>query len=158
MCIAMMKDAFAAYPISRVFDLGTGSGVLALCALRLGATKILACDISLNACKEALVNLKNHGIPDKILLVRGTYTCARAKGFDLVLANLLMETLSKILPFIPPLLKNRGILILSGITPSQLDQLLSYSLGLGDMHLLKRDREHGWASAMLIREIQEEAQ
>jgi len=132
--------------IKDVFDLGTGSGILALCALKLGAQRVLASDILMAACKDAHLNVKLNGYESKILVVQDSYHVAKNEYFDLVFANLLKATLEKVIPEIPFLLKPRAFFIFSGVTTGQMDSFLSK---IAVFETVKVLRCLDWAAALL---------
>jgi len=146
MCLQLLEELMEDYVLKDVFDLGTGSGILALCATRLGAQRVLASDILMDACKEASLNVQLNGYKDKILVVQDSHEIARPGGFDLVLANLLEATLKRIIPEIPTLLRPEGFCILSGLTIGQMKDLL---LGINVFQTLKTLETSGWAAALL---------
>jgi ribosomal protein L11 methyltransferase len=94
-------------------DLGTGSGLLALAAARLGARQVLAVDLNLLAARTTLENVRRNRLQHRILTVQG-----RAETFihlpcDLVLANLHYAVMRRLVDAKPP--RNHRRLILSGL-------------------------------------------
>ncbi len=80
---------------ARVLDLGTGSGVLALAALRLFPdARAVACDLDPLACPAARANARRNGLSARLaLFTGGVAALARARVFDCVVANLLRREL-----------------------------------------------------------------
>ncbi len=144
--IKLIPEAFALAPIKTVFDLGTGSGILALCAARLGAERILAADIDYRACKEALHNVSLNQARHQILVVCGSYDVARPKGFDLLLANLTIGVMTGLAPSFPDLVKEGGLAILSGFTSGQVPEVLA---ALGQGRVIKEMNLEGWAGLLI---------
>ena len=82
-------------------DLGTGSGILSIVAIRLGAGSVLAIDIDAAAVDNARENIDRNGIsPDKIEIRQGNLDTVPARRFGLVMANLQSHIL---LPLLVPL-------------------------------------------------------
>jgi ribosomal protein L11 methyltransferase len=106
---------------ARVLDAGTGSGVLALAALRLGAASALGFDLDPVAVREARANAERNGLAQQLRLFAGPIAALRATGFDLVLANLLRTELVPILPALGAALRPRGRAVLSGLLASERD-------------------------------------
>ncbi len=109
LALALALDALVAG--DRVLDVGTGSGILGLGALRLGAGQVLGLEIDPQACVNAAENSSRNQLP--LALVCGTLdTIAPHARFDLVLCNLLLGWLE---PWVPRLVEHasRG-LVLSG--------------------------------------------
>ena len=144
--IKLLEQAFFIRDIQKVFDLGTGSGILALTAARLGAKNILATDIDFQACQEARENIALNNAGHRISVLCGSYSCARQGAFDLVLANLTISTFITIGHYLPPLLKPGGLLVVSGFTPKQSPSILSV---LHHTELVNRSSLEGWTGLLL---------
>lgn len=121
--LAMMglERAIVKKPIS-VVDVGTGSGILAIAASKLGATDILATDISdesMTATEQnsALNDIKN-------IRVQKTSLLADVNGkFDIIVANILAEILLELIPQMDAHLNEGGQVIFSGIDYLQLPKI-----------------------------------
>ena len=97
----------------RFYDVGTGSGILAIAAARLGATEILATDIDPLAVKQTEENFALNGVTGTVRtndLLKGVTRTA-----DTIAANLLAELVVRFLPVAKSLLQDDGVLIVSGI-------------------------------------------
>ncbi len=125
-----------------VFDLGTGSGVLALAARHLGAAKVLAADIDFRACKEALKNISLNQAQKEILVVCGSLECAQPQAFDLLLANLTIGVITTLAPQFKDLLRPGGQAVLSGFTKAQIPEVMK---ALGGGEILGQEILEGWA-------------
>ncbi len=106
-------------PGMQVLDVGTGSGILALAAAKLGAEQIYAIDNSSVAVESALANAAMNDLSDRIQVVLGVLdenTAERAAGrYDLVLANILAHIIGSIAPQLALTLAPQGLLVVSGI-------------------------------------------
>jgi ribosomal protein L11 methyltransferase len=90
MCLLALEDAV--YPGARVLDLGTGSGILAIAAAKLGAGRVLALDTDPQAVTVARENVHRNGVADRVRVARGSL--AQAVGrFDVVAVNILAGVL-----------------------------------------------------------------
>ncbi len=147
LCIKLIPEAFKLSNIKKVFDLGTGSGVLALCAAYLGAEKIIAVDIDFRACKEAKHNVFLNRSQEKILIACGSYEVAKPKSFDLLLANLTIGIITTLAPEFPNIVKNGGLAILSGFTSNEAPNVLK---SLSNGKLIKELSLNNW-KALLVR-------
>jgi ribosomal protein L11 methyltransferase len=99
-------------------DIGTGSGILAIAAAKLGFKPVRAIDFDPEAVRVAKANAKANGVLRKIEIVRGDVTkfSTKAKNrFDLVCANLISNLLIAERKKITAQLKPGGILVLAGI-------------------------------------------
>src|SRR5215472_3651527 len=103
----------------RVLDVGTGSGVLALAAIKLGAATALCIDNSSVAVESAVANAVANGLSDRITVKLGELDDAEAghlEGqYDLVLANIIARVIGSIAPQLARVLAPGGLLIASGI-------------------------------------------
>jgi len=116
-CLKALEIAFSRDNIESALDLGTGTGILALAASRLGCKNILAVDFNFLAVNTALRNIRLNGLENRILVVQG-----RAEDFidstsDLVIANIHYDAM-KLLTASQGFL-NKKWFILSGLLRSQ---------------------------------------
>jgi len=144
--IKLLREAFTVADIKAVFDLDTGSGILAFCAAKFGARKILAADIDFRACEEAIEGTITNDLQNKILVVRGSIEVAHPGCFDLVLANLTIGTLTTLAGRIPQVLRKSGLAVISGFTTGQVDQILRY---IGTTEVIKNINQEGWAALLI---------
>jgi len=106
-------------PGMRALDVGTGSGILALAAARLGASSVYCIDNSSVAVESATANAAANDLSDRLTVVLGVLDeaeAARLQGqFDLVLANIIARVIGSIAPQLAGVLAPGGLLIASGI-------------------------------------------
>ena len=120
-----------AEPPRRVLDVGTGSGVLALAALKLGAHSALGFDLDLAAVREAGEVSRVNGLGEKLSLFAGPIQALAFGDFDLVLVNLLRSEMLPIADEIVETLSGEGRLVLSGLLESDRDEVLAAFGGRG---------------------------
>jgi ribosomal protein L11 methyltransferase len=108
-------------PGDSVLDVGCGSGVLAICAARLGAGRVAATDISETAVASTRQNAERNGV---IVSFDVTGT------FDVVLANVTAPVLCDLAPSLTGSLKRGGWLGVSGISPGQVSKVAAAFAGL----------------------------
>jgi ribosomal protein L11 methyltransferase len=113
------RDARGRPPV--VLDLGTGSGLLAIAAARLGAGAVLGLDTDPIACRAAIENIGRNGGDRRVTIRRGSLEAAGRRTFDLILANLAAEQLIELAPRLAASLRFGGRLIASGILTHQED-------------------------------------
>ncbi len=108
----------------RVFDLGCGTGVLALAAAQATATKVLATDIDPEAVRVTKLNASRNRLAPRIHAVTAVglhHPAIRAAApYDLIFANILARPLASLAQGLSQLLAPGGIVILSGLTREQL--------------------------------------
>jgi len=130
-----------------VLDLGTGSGLLAIAALRLGAATVLALDTDRVACRIASENIRQNGGDGRIVVKQGSLDAAGRRTFDLILANLTAEPLISLAPRLARSLRVRGCLITSGILASE-EERVAAIFRRCSMVPERRRKGNGWVALM----------
>ena len=117
MCLEQIEQRMR--PEMRVLDVGTGSGILALAAAKLGAANVDCIDNSSVAVESALDNVEMNHMSDRVNVVLGvldeTEATRLAGQYDLVLANIIARVIGSIASNLAQVLAPDGILITSGI-------------------------------------------
>ena len=103
------------HPDTTVFDVGTGSGILAMTAAKLGAKTIKAVDIDGVAVRTAKENIAKAGLADRIEVKQGDLLHGTEGKADVIVANILADIIILLLPDIPGKLKEGGLFFASGI-------------------------------------------
>ncbi len=140
MCLLLLQKYLR--PGMEVLDLGTGSGILALAAARLGAGSVLALDTDPLAVKAARENVRKNGLGGAIKVRKGTLD-PRWGCFDLIAANLTARTILELLPALSSSLKGGGLLIAGGIIGDREDEVEKGLLGAG-LKLQEKAAEGEW--------------
>lgn len=136
---------------ARVLDVGTGSGVLALAALALGAMDVTALDVDAHALENARENARLNAFAGRLKLVAGSVSCVTPglHAFDPVLANLEHPLLLPLLPQLVSALAPEGALVVSGILDAQRAAFEAAARDEG-LHLHSDADEEGWWAAALV--------
>jgi ribosomal protein L11 methyltransferase len=116
---------------SEVLDVGSGTGVLALAALALGARRAIAHDIDPLAGEAIRANAAANGLPERVLVFTGPVGAIGSRSFDLVLANMLRTELLPLLESIASRTRPRGVAIFSGLLESERDAMERSLAGVG---------------------------
>ena len=123
----------------RVLDLGTGSGVLALTAWRLGAAEVEGIDYEADALENARENLRLNGADAAITLRLADLRVERVTPADVVVANLTGALLVSLAPAILDLVRPGGTLVISGFMAPEVDAMravfepaLAYTAEIGE--------------------------
>jgi ribosomal protein L11 methyltransferase len=130
-------------PSAAVLDIGTGSGVLAIGAVLLGAETALGLDIDPCAVWEARANVRLNDLAMRIR-VSAEPVEDLVESFDLVLANLRLPTLLRLTPILHQRLTREGAVVISGIRPDEVDALLKRWSEIG-LDPCWRKESQGWA-------------
>ena len=141
MCLKLLQEYLT--PDSVCIDVGCGSGILGISAVKLGAKHAYLTDIDYVAVKSATHNSEINGVLEKVTVAHADLlNDVQIKG-DIMLANITAEILCGLAPSIPKNLKEGGILILSGIIESRLDMVLK-AFTAQNLKLDKTVREGEW--------------
>ncbi len=148
MCVEWIGEFIT--PDSVCIDVGCGSGILGISAIKLGAKKAYLTDIDQIAVESSLHNCKLNGVADKAVvahsnLLDDTDICA-----DIMFANITGEVLKMLAPSIPKNLKENGVLILSGIIESRLQMVKEAYVAVG-MEIMHERQKGEWFSLVLKR-------
>jgi len=123
MCLKLLQQYLT--PQSVCIDVGCGSGILGISAIKLGAEYAYLTDIDYVAVESAKHNSQINGVANKVTVAHSNLLDnAEIKG-DIMLANITAEILCGLAPSIPKNLKKGGTLILSGIIESRLQMVIS---------------------------------
>lgn len=112
-----------------VIDVGCGSGILTIAAIKLGAGRGFGVDIDADAIENAQKNARLNGVEDKIRFAQGSINAIRAGIFEInqapiVVANIIAPILKKLLlEGLSELVLPGGVLVLSGILEDQLEEI-----------------------------------
>jgi ribosomal protein L11 methyltransferase len=132
LCLAALDERARAGPLGHVLDVGTGSGILSVAAVRLGARRVTAVELD----EEALPVARRHADINRapIRLVRGDGARAlRAAAFDVVIANISAPLLVERAEELAGTTRGRGALILSGFLVEDLPSVRAAYAAPGDI-------------------------
>jgi ribosomal protein L11 methyltransferase len=139
-------------PRDRVLDVGSGSGILSVAAVRLGAEEVLAVEYDPDANLNARENLVHNGVEGRVRLVEAmadSRLIAEAGKFDVIVANILSGVIRPLLPAFRGALRPAGRLIVSGILQSESGEVTDAAVAAG-FQVAREDREEEWWSALLL--------
>ena len=140
----------------RVLDIGTGSGILSICASKLGAREIFAYDIDPVAVKVARENAKDGGCDNITVGVSDLLRdIDKSEKYDFCLANIVAEIIIRMLPDISQYLSSGAPIILSGIIKPSKDEVVC-ALSKYGFAVLKEESENDWVALLVKKEAQGE--
>lgn len=147
-CLKAMAHLHGQSSLGRVLDLGTGTGILAIAAARLGAEKVLAVDLNPLSVKTARRNVRLNGLEGSIEVVKGMAEDFVEETADLVVANLHHSVIVK-------LLEKEGFMekrwfIISGLLRSQVRETRD-QLGERALYVAREWDQEGTWYTLLVR-------
>ncbi len=126
-------------------DVGTGTGILAIAAEKLGVREVFATDIDCDAISAAKANAERNGAHVNIVQATIPPSPPAPLAFDVVVANILTVVLERIIPDLARATRLGGTLILSGLLVEHEDHLTNISEKVGLM-VVKKGELAGWSS------------
>ena len=123
LCLELLRQVFQTETPGRVLDLGTGTGVLSLAALALGARQVIAVEYNDLAVHAAARNLRHNAGEQDILLIHGDARHFAYLPADLALANIHLDVLLDLLDL--PEFFDKQWYIFSGILGTQIERFLA---------------------------------
>lgn len=124
LCLIATEDLLADRPGIDVLDLGCGSGILGIAALKLGAARVLALDIDDLAVRATEINAGYNAVDDRLTAQQGSLETLRgtARHFDLLLCNILANAIIELCDQgLGDVLRASGTGVFSGIIQDQAD-------------------------------------
>jgi ribosomal protein L11 methyltransferase len=148
LCLGLLERYLK--PGDRVLDVGTGTGLLAIAAIKLGAGSAVGIDIDDWSIENALENVKANRVGEAVRIVRIAIEDfsagdSQVRRFDCILANLTLKMITGSLERLRDLLEPDGIVILSGFLEPDLPALRE-SLAALSMPERGGLNEHGWSA------------
>ncbi|MBQ7714078.1 MAG: 50S ribosomal protein L11 methyltransferase [Oscillospiraceae bacterium] len=130
----------------RVLDLGCGSGILSIAALRLGAARADACDVDPACVNVAYENAALNGIGrDRYAVRAGDATASRLFDgtYDVIAANIVADVIIALAPRVKPLLNDGGAFLCSGVIDERADEVAA-ALRAAAWEIAETDSAEGW--------------
>ena len=149
MCLRALEQAI--HGGEQVIDLGSGSGILSIAALLLGAETSIGVDIDPKAEDIARENAALNGLTaPRFTAVTGNVIGDKAKmealrqqGYDIVLANIVADVIIPLSAVVPEFLKPDGLFICSGILSTRLPEVIS-ALERHGLQIVERETQEDW--------------
>jgi ribosomal protein L11 methyltransferase len=140
LCLKTLEDIVK--PGQTVFDLGTGSGILAIAAAKLGA-QVEAVDLDPVAIRVAQENVDLNRVNDRVQVWRGDLGTVLTGQADVVIANIIADVILMLLPDLKRLMRLKGEFLASGIIEQRAEEV---ELGLkkAGLEIIERVEDSGW--------------
>lgn len=134
-------------PLCSVLDVGCGSGILAMAAIRLGLENAVGIEIDQHAVQTACRNVGLNNLDTSVKILQASWQ--EVKGhYDIMLANLVPSVLGKAAPYLAELLNPRGMLITAGFPAAKNKHYLRLLEDNG-LHFITESSLAGWGALLL---------
>ena len=147
-CAELLDRLLHERPGLSVLDVGTGTGVLAIAGLLLGASRAAGVDTDPMAVEATLVNSEANGVADRLEVALGGVDVAPEGRWDVVIANLLAPLLVELAPALVARVAAGGSLLAAGILRDQADGVVEAFCAAGASVVERRD-DGGWVALEL---------
>lgn len=143
MCLQVLEEHLE--PGAKVLDLGTGSGILAIAAAKLGAGSVLALDNDPVAVRAAQANVQSNGVQNLVTVEPGSLDKA-TEEFELVLVNILARVIVELAgQGLVDRVRPTGLLIAAGIIEEQEAEVTAVLMEHG-LEIVERRQEKDWVA------------
>ena len=115
----------------RVLDIGTGSGILAIAALRLGAACAEGVDIDPMCVRTAGENAQRNGVQDRFTVLVGDLSDKASGVYNIITANIVAGAILSLAPHVPALMAPGAVFVASGIIDTRKEEVLAGLRGAG---------------------------
>ena len=131
----------------RVLDIGTGSGILAIAALKLGAASAEGVDIDPMCVRTAGENAALNGVADRFTVLVGDLSDKASGKYDIITANIVANAILHLAPCVPGLLAEGGTFIASGIIDTREEEVCA-GLAAAGLTVAQVRRKNGWVAIL----------
>ena len=131
----------------RVLDIGTGSGILAIAALKLGAAGAEGVDIDPMCVRTAGENAQLNGVDGKLKVLVGDLSDKATGKYDIITANIVANAILHLAPCVPALLAEGGTFIASGIIDAREEEVCA-GLAAAGLKVAEVRRQGGWVAIL----------
>lgn len=132
----------------RMLDIGTGSGILAVGALMLGAREALGVDIDPMCVRTANENAARNGVEGSFTAAAGDLAAMASGTYDIITANIVADAIIRLAPDVLPLLAPEGFFVASGILQERAQEVKT-ELEKAGLHMQEIKQAGGWVALVL---------
>lgn len=149
MCICALEELVRGG--ERVADLGSGSGILSICALRLGAQSAVGIDIDPaaehiareNAARNGFDASRFHACTGNVITDQKQMEQLASGGYEIVCANIVAGVLVQLMPVVPYFLRQNGVFLCSGILAER-EEEVRQAIEKAGLQVIGSRHEDGW--------------
>ncbi len=131
----------------RMLDIGTGSGILAIAALKLGAAQAEGVDIDPMCVRTAGENAQLNGVDDRLKVLIGDLSDKATGTYDIITANIVANAILSLAPHVPPLMAPGATFIASGIIDTRRDEVVE-GLAAAGLTVTQVKEQNGWVAIL----------
>ena len=156
LCLELMEKEFTPHPPGRVIDVGCGSGILSIAALKLGAESALGVDIDAGSIDNARENADNNSIGEELVMGVGSVQEILDGQFPfrtapLIVANILAPVIIRLFDAgLADLIDDQGTILLSGILEEQAQNVVEAAQSKG-LRMKERKQMGDWVALSMSR-------
>lgn len=149
---ALMTEAITQIGVAghKGLDMGCGTGVLAIVALKCGAERMTAVDIDEWACDSCRESICLSGVAEKVDVRCGSMDVVSGEQYDFVLANINRNILLDMMPQLSAALRGGGVLLMSGFFLDDVNIIATAAEKYGISLVESRERD-GWAVVKCVK-------
>ena len=133
---------------TRVLDVGTGSGILAITALLLGAKEAVGVDIDEVAVRTAHENAALNGVDERLTVFCGDLTEKVSGTYDVICANIVADVIIRLSANVTKFMHEKSVLLVSGIIEERCEEVKAALCGAG-LTIREIRTDGGWAAIRL---------
>lgn len=152
MCVQYLEETVKKDDI--VFDIGTGTGILAIAASKLGASSVTAVDFNKKAVRQAKSNVRLNGVSNIVKVYNSDLLTAIAAGVqkaDVIVANLVTDAVLSLMPTLPEYMDKGAAFIASGIIDDRIDEIKAAAKQTG-FTCVDDTLQNGWYAVSMRRD------
>ncbi|MBP2024784.1 50S ribosomal protein L11 methyltransferase [Peptoniphilus stercorisuis] len=127
-----------------IFDIGCGSGILGIAAIKLGAKEVLAVDIDEKCIEATTENAKINNTTDSMKIYKGNLLDVIDSSADIIVSNIIAEIIAEMIPELKLHLKGEKLFIASGIIVEKI-HIVKDALEKEGFEILEINKKNGWA-------------
>lgn len=147
-CLLAIQQICEQFRVSKMIDVGCGSGVLGIAAVKLGVERVTAFDTDLLALKETRSNINKNQVSGYFDIFCGTIDCLEKPDADLAVANISLGSIQRMRRKLFSCINNRGFVIISGITLASRPETLNMIKQEG-MKVVEEKTEDEWLTIII---------
>lgn len=134
----------------RMLDIGTGSGILAIAALKLGAATAEGVDIDPMCVRTAGENAARNGVQGRLKVLVGDLSDKASGVYNVITANIVAAAILSLAPHVPPLMAPGAVFVASGIIDTRKEEVLA-GLRAAGLDPFEVREKRGWACVVCRR-------